>query len=736
MNVADKNVKLRKFTLLAWGIIIPLLIAAVIVLGSLYMILRTELQKHNVAAQPFGHYDLCTCKKKFDIPPLLIVSFDGFRDSYLDKNITPTIQRLINYGTHSKYMLPTFPSKTFPNHYTIATGLYPAWHGIVDNRFYDTQFKDFFRKSTKKSGWFLGEPIWETVQKAGHKSGVFFWPGSEGEGKWPNYWRNYSSSVPFTDRIDTIIEWLTLPDNERPLLIQAYFEEPDHAGHAGGPDSQMVRTAMILMDGMLNYLINRLAEEGFMGCINFILLSDHGMQQMDKTRSVIAQSYLGPQFSDIFFSGVVAQIKINQTAYSSQNDADNAVNDLISKMECRHGNNYLVYRKDLVPIRFHYSGSSRIGEIIIKGVPGICIFLTDEQRESYKNFGDHGYDNRIESMRAIFIAVGPDIAQNREISSFQNIELYNLFANLLRIDAAPNNGTNGTLFTVLRNPPAYPITAVNRPSEQCTDKINIKICNFSHNCPLMDDVYRNCPMTLHSSVSAAYHFTGELCSIKLCDAIIHFDKKLRKTVMVEGIMRNIIWMKEIKGNCVTYVDNITETNSYETPKNENYSPISLFGNLDRYYTLDLTQLLVPKTFADGIWQYVLNETVEYLAKYRNLRFFSGAVYDQDGDGVRDSDDLIRRSDPTHLFFVLMWCENSVLVGYTSCKDIVFVPYILPFNGKNLNCLKPSEYLYDNTARMRDIELLTGMEFFTDRNIWSDAEAIQLRTLLSERKRSS
>ncbi|VDK81029.1 unnamed protein product [Litomosoides sigmodontis] len=723
-NTVERSGKLRKFALFGWGIIIPLLVITVIIIGSLYVIARSKHQKHGDAPQPSAPYDdLSVCKKKFDAPPLLVVSSDGFRSSYLHRNITPAIQRLINYGTHSKYMMPTFPSNTFPNHYTIATGLYPAWHGIVDNRFYDAQLKDFFQKSTNQSGWFLGEPIWKTVQRGGLTSGVFFWPGSEGEGKLPDYSMRYNSSVAFTQRIDTVIKWLTLPDDERPSLIQLYFEEPDYAGHVGGPDSQMVRTATILMDGMINYLINQLVEQGLMGCINFILLSDHGMQRIDQSKSVITQDYLGSEFNDLFFSGTVARIKINQTTYRSQH-------------ECRHGNSYLVYRKDLVPIRFHYAGSSRIGDIIIKALPGVYIFQTAKERKSYKHLGDHGYDNRIDSMRATFIAVGPDIARNREISGFQNIELYNLFAYLLRVDAAPNNGTNGTLFTVLRNPPAYPITTVNRPSEQCTDKIKMKTCSFSRNCSLMDSTYQNCRTALHSSVSVARDFTGELCSLQLCDAIVHFDKKLQRTVMVEGIFGNAAWIGKTIGNCVTYVDNVSLANSCETARNESYGTISLFGNLDSYYTLDLGLVIVPKVFADGIWQYVLDETYEYLTKYRNLRFFSGVIYDQDGDGVRDSDDLIRKSDPSHIFFVLMWCENSALIGRTSCKDIAFVPYILPLNRKSLNCLKPSEYLYDNTVRMRDIELLTGIEFFTDRNIWSDAEAVKLRTLLPERKRSS
>ncbi|VDM92288.1 unnamed protein product, partial [Onchocerca ochengi] len=544
-NTEEKGVQLPKSTLFAWGIVIPLLIIANIIFGGLYMIARAKFQKDKKIVEPPDYSDLSVCKRKFDVPPLLIISSDGFRDSYLDKNITPTIQRLINFGTHSKYMIPTFPSKTFPNHYSIATGLYPAWHGIIDNHFYDPQFQAFFKKNTNQSGWYLGEPIWETAQKAGLKSGVFFWPGSEGMGKLPNFWLRYNSSVPFTHRVDTLIKWLKLPDDERPSLIQAYFEEPDFAGHMSGPDSEAVRTAMILMDGMINYLIRRLTEEGIMGCINFIFLSDHGMQQMDITKSVITTNYLGPEFNDIFFSGVVARIEINQTAHSSQNE-DSIINDMILKMECQHGNNYVAYRKDLVPLRFHYAGSPRIGDIVIKGRPGVCIFLTDKEKESYKLFGDHGFDNRIVSMRAIFIAVGPDIAQNREINEFQNIELYNLFAHLLRIDAAPNNGTNGTLFTALRNPPNFPVTSIDHPPNQCTDQINIKTCNSSHDCPLMDDIYQNCPKTLHSSVSAAYDFPGQLCSLQLCNAIIYFDKKLQKTIMVEGILKNTMWMHETK----------------------------------------------------------------------------------------------------------------------------------------------------------------------------------------------
>ncbi|VDK64656.1 unnamed protein product [Anisakis simplex] len=220
----------------------------------------------------------------FKSPPLIVMSTDGFRASYLRKNITPAIERLIDCGTHSKFMLPSFPSKTFPNHYAIATGLYPAWNGIVDNHFYDADLpRQYFSPSVHDQGWYLGEPIWNTVQKYNMKSAVYFWPGGESPvngnncGTKPTIAMPYDSKVPFTQRIDKVIEWLNLADDQRPSLIQVYIEQPDAAGHIGGPDSEVVKTAMITADAVVGYLTNRLLHEGLMGCVNLILVSDHGL---------------------------------------------------------------------------------------------------------------------------------------------------------------------------------------------------------------------------------------------------------------------------------------------------------------------------------------------------------------------------------------------------------------------------------------------------------------------------
>ncbi|VDM95043.1 unnamed protein product [Thelazia callipaeda] len=710
-TVAKKSVKLRKCTLISWAIIILLVSIVFITTIALLLVWNAKCQAKITAIEKRDTYcDLGVCNNKFRVPPLIVISLDGFRSSYLSQNITPAIQRLISCGTHSKYLLPSFPSKTFPNHYTIATGLYPAWSGIVDNQFYDPNFNEFFKKNVTRSGWFLGEPIWSTVKRAGLKSGVYFWPGSEGIvlDNLPTYWKTYNFTVPFTQRIDSAIEWLKLPEGERPSLVQIYFEQPDVAGHSGGPESEEVRTAMILMDGMINYLTKKLIREGLMGCVNLILLSDHGMQKIVKSRSVVTGNNLSSKFNDMFFPGVVARIQVNE-------NGNKDVDEMISNMACKRGTDYLIYKKDLVPIRFHYAGSARIGDVIFKGRPEVCVFLTDQQKNDYKLLGDHGYDNRIVSMRAIFVAIGPDIAEKREIDDFQNIELYNLFAYLLRIDAAPNNGTNGTLFSVLRNPPPIPETISSEPSLQCTKLSSLTKCNTSLDCSRITDVYRNCSQVMQSSVGFTEDFIGEHCNLPFCDALIHFNQESQQTVMVEGILRKSTWRLEPKKTCMTYFDEIPSIHSCETARSENFTSISLFANIG---------LRFPFGY--------------YLSSYGDLLFFSGPIYDKDGDGVRDeidireSHDFISTAQPSHIFFVLMRCRNGQLIAANNlCKDIISLPYILPIHGENLNCLKPSEYLNDNTVRLRDIELLTGTQFFTDRNIWSAAEAIQLRTSLPE-----
>ncbi|VDK27867.1 unnamed protein product, partial [Gongylonema pulchrum] len=296
-----------------------------------------------------------------------------------------------------------------------------------------------------------------------------------------------------------VIEWLNLPESERPTLIHVYFDEPDSAGHDAGPDADEVRTAVISVDETINNLTRRLLDEGLMGCINLILLSGHGMERINSSRNVVAMDYLGANFSDLFFDGPVARIQLNSTAAEEPDeDTKEAVDGIMAMMSCEKNENYLLYKKNLVPLRFHYAGSPRIGEVVIAGRPGARIFLTEEQKNSYQSNGDHGFDNR--------------------------------FENLLRVNASQNNGTNGALFNILRDPPELLETATFQSPPEC-EEVKQEI----------NEIYKNCSEKIVSSLSATTSIESELCIIYFCDVIVHFHNSLKKTVIVEGILRKETW---------------------------------------------------------------------------------------------------------------------------------------------------------------------------------------------------
>ncbi len=222
-------------------------------------------------------------------PYLIVVSMDGFRWDYTDSVPTPNFDRLAQKGVHATSMQVSFPSKTFPNHYTLATGLTPDHHGIVNNNFYAPDLDEHYslgKRSAVEDGRFYGgEPIWNTAKKNGIKTASFFWVGSEAniQGMRPDYWKRYNGKIPFKQRVDTVMHWLNLPAKQRPHLIMWYAHEPDHTGHATGPHSPQTDSVVMLMDELLGYFMDRLAQQPMADSVNVIITSDHGMALTAKT---------------------------------------------------------------------------------------------------------------------------------------------------------------------------------------------------------------------------------------------------------------------------------------------------------------------------------------------------------------------------------------------------------------------------------------------------------------------
>lgn len=229
---------------------------------------------------------------------VVVLSLDGFRADYPEKYNAQNILKIAKNGVRVKRMIPSNPTKTFPNHYTLATGLYPDNHGLIGNSFYDEDLDLVYslgnRARVENGAFYGGEPIWNTAKKAGLKTASYFWVGSEAKinGMQPDIWKKYNSRVTFEQRIDSVISWLKLPKKERPRLVMLYYNEPDSAGHRFGPNSNQVNEQIAYVDKNVGNLYARLMQLPFADKINFILVADHGMRSISIDKQVILENHI------------------------------------------------------------------------------------------------------------------------------------------------------------------------------------------------------------------------------------------------------------------------------------------------------------------------------------------------------------------------------------------------------------------------------------------------------------
>ena len=369
-------------------------------------------------------------------PPLILISMDGFRWDYvaLHPAETPHLQQLIREGSSARALIPVYPSNTFPNHYSIVTGLYPAHHGIINNEMFDPALQTFFHYNRPASAhdnrWWGGEPIWVTAVKQGHPSASSFWVGSEAEieGVRPTYWKNYDYTIPFEKRLDELAGWLKLPVEQRPAIITFYFEETNSAGHKFGPDSPELAAAVKLLDSHLGAMLDRLKADGQV--VNLVIVSDHGMTNLSLNRVVVLDDYLDPALVQVDFFGSAAGVRPLD---------GNAASVVRALSALPHAKVYLT--KDM-PAHFHFSPNPRIPPVWIVPDEGWEI----ETRAHFKIVrskylkGDHGYDPALESMRGILIANGPSFKRGVVIDPVENIHIYNLLCAALQLTPAPNDG--------------------------------------------------------------------------------------------------------------------------------------------------------------------------------------------------------------------------------------------------------------------------------------------------------
>jgi predicted AlkP superfamily pyrophosphatase or phosphodiesterase len=377
-------------------------------------------------------------------PYVIMISSDGFRYDYAEKYQAANLLRLSAQGVRAASMIPSFPSVTFPNHYTLATGLYPSHTGLVNNNFYDPIKKEEYAMSAiskvRDGSWYGGTPLWVLAEQQHMLSASLFWVGSEAEikGTRPTYYYNYDESLPLLKRIQIVKDWLSLPADKRPHLIMFYLSEPDHSGHAFGPDAPETEHAVKVVDEVINELTNAVKKTGLP--VNFIFVSDHGMTAVDRDHALSIPASLDMTKVSIPSSGTMVDIHVKDKA---------DIQPIYEQLK-RDEKDYKAYLKTNMPEHFHYSAAddqyNRIGDIL----------LIPEWPKVFSKFrpgmGYHGFDPlQVKDMHATFFAWGPAIKSGIQIPSFENVNVYPLVAEILGLTITePIDGKKEVLQGVLK----------------------------------------------------------------------------------------------------------------------------------------------------------------------------------------------------------------------------------------------------------------------------------------------
>lgn len=379
--------------------------------------------------------------------PVILVSIDGFRPDYLDRGQTPTLRALAAEGVRAKAMKPSFPSLTFPNHYTLVTGLYPDHHGIVNNRFVDPATGRRFvynnAKTTVDADWWGGEPIWVGAEKQGVRTATMFWPGSESAiaGVRPSHWLPFNGKMTPRARVDQLLAWMDQPESGRARFYTLYFEQVDHAAHEDGPDAPSVNAALREVDTAIARLVAGLKQRGEFDRVNLVVVSDHGGTAISKERTIFIEDLVPKDDA----------VAVNLGVLAGFNPRRGRTADVEAKLLRPH-DHMRCWRKSDVPARLHYGTNPRIPALICLADDGWQI-STREYLASREKFsrGDHGYDNDDPNMRALFIAHGPAFRRGLVVPEFDNVDVYPLLAHLLGIRPARNDGDFSVVAPMLRD---------------------------------------------------------------------------------------------------------------------------------------------------------------------------------------------------------------------------------------------------------------------------------------------
>uniref|UniRef100_A0AAQ4PNS6 SMB domain-containing protein n=1 Tax=Gasterosteus aculeatus aculeatus TaxID=481459 RepID=A0AAQ4PNS6_GASAC len=678
------------------------------------------------------------CPAGFIRPPLIMLSVDGFRASYLKKgnSVIPNMHKLRECGTSAPYMRPVYPSKTFPNLYTLVTGLYPESHGIVGNTMYDPVFNATFSLRTREKlnhRWWGGQPIWITAEEQGVKAASFFWP-------WP-------------------------------YVFAVHSEQPDTFGHRLGPLSSELDNPLREIDNIIGQLMNGLKQMNLHRCVNIIIVGDHGMEEAHCDRTEFLSSYPLNIEEIMLIPGSLGRVRPRDPK-STTYDPKVVVANLTCKMPTQHFKPYL---KQHLPKRLHYANNRRIEDVhlLMERKWHIARKMPESRRSRCGFFGDHGFDNKITSMRTIFMGHGPSFKFQKKVPEFDNIELYNVMCDLLGLKPAPNNGTYGSLNDMLKDPPHRPaipeeVTSPSPASDPASAVTHDPgcICDDENKVEENIEAFSPAPDGIYSYNSSLLPFGRPAVMFDTQYSLLHhvefvsgFSRELAMPLWTAFTLprqnpEDMAPVPEASAGeqCVradprVSADHSQSCSSYS--QNEQLSPGFLFppelaSSPESRYDASLITNVVPMYPAfKRLWSFLQGTLLRrYAEEHNGVNVLVGPVFDSNYDGLRDSRETIKEASadappvPTHFYAVVTSCQEMNQTVEECDGDLRAVSFLLAHRADNSESCNSgedqSQWVEDllklHTARVRDVEILTGLDLFRSTNL-TFTSMLSLKTYL-------
>lgn len=384
-----------------------------------------------IAACASNHYVRKIPKEQY----VVMLSLDGFRWDYSQLVDTPSLESIARDGVKMESLQPSFPSKTFPNHYSIATGLYPDNHGLVQNSFYDPEMDRYYqisdREAVEDGAFYAGEPIWVTAENQGLRTASFFWVGSEApvQGIYPTRWKHYDHNFPYEARVDSVIAWLNLPKKERPRLITWYYPEPDGVGHRYSPESSEVKDMVGYLDSLVGDFLHKIDALPIADQINVIVTSDHGMARISGDKAIYFDELIEPTWLDTSIGSNPVWMFDPKEGYK-----DSVLLNL------RKHPHLHVWEKDSIPEHLNYGSNPRVMEIVASPDINWSTGWSAEGGHSDYVGGTHGYEPQYKDMHGIFYARGPAFKEGYVHPTTENVNIYPLLAKILGLQPAETDG--------------------------------------------------------------------------------------------------------------------------------------------------------------------------------------------------------------------------------------------------------------------------------------------------------